>query len=71
MGYFVAFLLLGGVLGSALAVLIAKLVPALSVLKENLTAPLGFNIEVVNLSVRLNIGAVAGMIAGAFVFRKA
>jgi len=70
-GYFIAFLLLGGILGSALAVLIAKLVPALSILKENLTAPLGFSLEVVSLSVRLNIGAVAGMIAGAVVFRKA
>jgi hypothetical protein len=70
-GFFIAFVVVGGILGSALGVLAAKVIPALSVFRENLTAPIGFNLEVLSFSLRLNIGSVAGMIAGIVLFRKA
>jgi hypothetical protein len=71
MGFFIAFVVVGGILGSALGILAAKIVPALSILRENLTAPVGFNLEVLSFSLKLNIGSVAGMIAGIVLFRKA
>lgn len=70
-GFFIAFIVVGGILGSALGILAAKIVPALSILRENLTAPIGFNLEVLSFSLKLNIGSVAGMIAGIVLFRKA
>ena len=70
-GFFIAFIVVGGILGSALGILAAKIVPALSILRENLTAPIGFNLEVLSVSLKLNIGSVAGMIAGIVLFRKA
>lgn len=70
-GFFIAFVVVGGILGSALGILAAKIVPALSILRENLTAPIGFNLEVLSFSLKLNIGSVAGMIAGVVLFRKA
>jgi len=70
-GYLIAFILVGGILGSALAHLAVKLAPSLAILTQNLTAPIGFNLEVLSFSLRLNIGSVAGMIAGTVLFRKA
>ncbi len=70
-GYFISFVLVGGVLGSALAVLVAKIFPTLSIVKENLTAPVGFNLEVLAFSMKVNPGTLAGMIAGIIFFRKA
>ncbi len=70
-GYFLAFMVVGGLLGSALAVLLAKLFPALSIIKENLTAPVGFNLEVLAFSIKINAGTLAGMVAGILFFRKA
>lgn len=70
-GYLIAFIIVGGILGSALGHLAAKLVPALSIVQQNLTAPIGFNLEVVSFNLKLNIGSVAGMIAGIVLFRKA
>lgn len=70
-GFFIAFVVVGGLLGSALAVLVAKIFPALSIIKENLTAPVGFNLEVLAFSIRINLGTLAGMIAGILFFRKA
>lgn len=70
-GYFIAFVIVGGLLGSALAVLVAKIFPALSILKENLTAPVGFNLEVLAFSIKVNAGTLLGIIAGILFFRKA
>ncbi len=71
LGYFLSFVFIGALLGSALGALIAKMVPALSLIKENLTGPVGFNLEILSFSLRLNISAVLGIVAGVFLFKKA
>ncbi len=53
-GYLIAFILVGAILGSAVGELAAKLIPALSILRENLTSPIGFNLEIISFSLRLN-----------------
>ena len=70
LGFFLAFLLIGGILGSALGVLAARLFPALQVINASLTGPISLNLEIVSFGVKLNLSAIAGMIAGAFLFRR-
>ncbi len=69
-GYFLAFLLLGGILGSALGTLIAKIFPSLSIIKTSLTGPLSFNLEIISFGIKLNLASILGIVAGIFVFRK-
>jgi len=69
-GYFIAFILLGAVLGSALGNLIVKFVPALKEITTSLTGPIGFNLEIITFSLKLNFASVAGVILGIFIFRK-
>lgn len=69
-GYFLAFLVIGAILGSALGTLLAKLVPALSIIRTSLTGPVGFNLEIISFSVSLNLSAIIGLVIGFFLFRK-
>jgi len=69
-GYFIAFMLIGGILGSALGTLIAKLAPAASIVKADLTGAIGVNLEIVSFSIKLNIAAIVGIVAGIAIFRK-
>lgn len=69
-GYFIAFLLVGAILGSAIGTLIAGFVPALAIIKKNLTGPIGLNLEIFSFSASLNLSAIIGMIAGFILFRK-
>jgi len=70
MGYFLAFMLIGGILGSALGTLLVKLIPSLSVITSTLTGPIGFNLEIIRFSVKLNLAAIVGIIGGIIIFRK-
>jgi len=70
-GYFLAFIIIGGILGSALGTLAVRLLPSLSVLTQNLTSAIGFNIEILSISLRINIAAIVGMGIGFFLFKKA
>jgi hypothetical protein len=70
-GYFLAFIIIGGILGSALGTLAVRLLPSLSVLTQNLTSAIGFNIEILSISLRVNIAAIVGMGIGFFLFKKA
>ncbi len=70
LGYFIAFMLIGAILGSALGTLLARLVPALAVIKQSLTGPIGFNLEIISFSISLNLSAIIGLIAGIILFRK-
>jgi len=70
MSYFIAFMLIGAILGSALGTLLVRFFPVLSVITDNLTGPIGFNLEIVSFSFRLNLSAVIGLIAGIITFRK-
>ncbi len=70
LGFFIMFLLLGGILGSALGTLIVKMVPSLAILHTNLTGPVSVNLEIVSFGIRLNLSAIVGMIAGVLIFRK-
>ena len=71
-GYFIAFIILGAVLGSALGNLIVKLFPSpsLKVITDTLTEPIGFNLEIISFSIRLNFASIIGSIIGIFIFRK-
>ena len=69
-GYFIAFIILGAVLGSALGNLIVKFIPALKEITTSLTGPIGFNLEIITFSIRLNFASIAGLILGIFIFRK-
>lgn len=69
-GYFVAFIVLGAVLGSALGNLIVKFVPALKEITTSLTGPIGFNLEIITFSLKLNFASIAGLILGIVIFRK-
>ena len=69
-GYFIAFIILGAVLGSALGNLIVKFIPALKEITTSLTGPIGFNLEIITFSIRLNFASIAGLILGILIFRK-
>ena len=68
--FFLAFILIGAVLGSALGALAERLIPGISVINDNLTGPIGFNLEVITFNIRLNLSAIIGLIIGAVIFRK-
>jgi len=70
MGFFLAFVIIGAILGASLGALIAGAVPSFSVLTKNLLGPVGFNLDIVSFSLKINLSAVLGIIAGIFVFRK-
>ncbi len=69
-GYFIAFIILGAVLGSALGNLIVKFIPALKEITTSLTGPIGFNLEIITFSIKLNFASIVGLILGIFIFRK-
>ena len=70
MGYFIAFMLIGALLGSALGTLLARFIPALSVIKESLTGPVGFNLEIIQFHIKINLAAIIGLLAGILIYRK-
>lgn len=69
-GYLLAFMLVGAILGSALGALVAGLFPVMAVIQKSLTGPIGFNLEIVSFSVRLNLSSIVGLLIGVLVFRK-
>lgn len=70
MGFLLAFMIIGAILGSSAANLLAKIFPALSFLKESLTGPIGFNLDIVSFSLKLNLPAIIGLVTGLYIFRK-
>ncbi|MCL2156256.1 MAG: hypothetical protein FWH53_11370 [Leptospirales bacterium] len=70
--YLIAFIILGAVLGSALGNLIVKIFPSpsLEVITTTLTEPIGFSLEIITFSIRLNFASIIGLIIGIFIFRK-
>ncbi len=69
-GIFLVFLLIGGILGSALGTLLVKFVPSFAVINASLTGPLSVNLEILSIGVKLNLSAIVGMILGCFIFIK-
>jgi len=71
-GYLITFIILGAVLGSAIGNLIVKIipVPSLKVITAGLTEPIGFNLEIITFSIRLNFASIVGLILGIVIFRK-
>jgi hypothetical protein len=63
-------MLIGAVLGSALGALLVNFFPSLSVIVQNLTGPIGFNVEIISFSLKLNLSAVIGILAGILIFIK-
>ena len=70
MGFFLAFVIIGAILGASLGALIVGLAPSSSVLTRTLLGPIGFNLDIVSFSLKINLSALLGIIAGIFVFRK-
>lgn len=70
LGFLIAFLIVGGVLGSAIGTFLASTFPLLVFLKHNLTGQIGFNLEIISFGMTLNIASVCGMVLGFFVFWK-
>ncbi len=70
LGYFIAFILIGAILGSSVGTLLARLFPALSIIKDSLTGPVGINLEIVSFSIKLNLSAIVGLIIGFILFWK-
>ncbi|MEW6526938.1 MAG: hypothetical protein AB1444_09750 [Spirochaetota bacterium] len=68
-GYFLGFVILGGILGVAVGSFIVKLVPSLAVINAPLTKPVGFDFEIISLYFRFTISAIVGMIAGVLLFK--
>lgn len=68
--YFFAFMIIGAILGSALGTLIVKFAPAFKVITESLTGPIGFNLEIISLSFKLNLASLTGLVLGIVIFRK-
>ena len=69
-GYFFAFMIIGAILGSALGTLLVNFFPVLSVITKNLTGPIGFNLEIVTFSFKLNLSSIFGLVMGILIFRK-
>jgi len=71
-GYLIIFIILGAVLGSAVGNLIVKIIPIpeLKVITSSLTEPIGFNLEIITFSLRLNFASIVGLILGIVIFRK-
>lgn len=68
--YFVAFILIGAILGAAIGALIVRIFPALSIITANLTGPIGFNLEIISFSLNINLSAIVGILCGFLLFKK-
>ncbi|MGQ9842495.1 MAG: hypothetical protein ACUVRK_02930 [Spirochaetota bacterium] len=68
-GYFIGFILVGGILGIAIGSFLVKLVPSLAILNAPLTKPIGFDLELISFYFRFNISAIVGIFAGVLVFK--
>lgn len=68
-GYFIGFVILGGILGIAIGSFLVKLAPSLAIINAPLTRPIGFDLEIMSVYFRFNISAIAGMIAGVLLFK--
>jgi hypothetical protein len=69
-GYFLAFVLIGAILGSAIGTLLVNVIPALSILNRNLTGPIGFNLEIISFQIKLNLSSIIGIVSGIIIFKK-
>jgi hypothetical protein len=70
LGYLITFMLVGAILGSALGTLLAGFVPALSVIQKSLTGPIGFNLEIISFSIKINLSSIVGLVIGILIFMK-
>ncbi len=69
-GYFLAFILIGALLGSAIGSFLAGISPSASIITKNLTGPIGFNLEIISFHLTLNIASIFGLITGIIIFFK-
>lgn len=70
-GFFIAFIVIGGIMGGALGNLLATVAPAVGIINKSLTGPIGFNLELIDFHIRLNLASIIGIITGILIFRKA
>jgi hypothetical protein len=68
--YLIAFMLIGAILGSALGTLLAGLVPELSIMQKSLTGPVGFSLEIISVTIKINLSSIIGLVIGLLIFRK-
>jgi len=70
LGYFIAFIIIGAVLGSALGTFIIGFIPGGSIITKSLTGPIGFNLEIISFHLNLNVSAIFGLLTGIIIFFK-
>jgi hypothetical protein len=70
LGLLILFIICGSLLGSALGVFFAELIPSISIIKKNLIST-GFDLGFLAMNFRLNLMSIIGIIAGVFIFAKA
>lgn len=68
--YFMAFIIIGAVLGSAAGALLVNFLPGLSFIQKSLTGPIGLNLEIISFNIKLNLSSIIGLVLGALIFRK-
>ncbi len=69
-GFFIAFLLIGAICGSALGNFIVGFFPDVKFLTTSLTGSIGISLEIITFSIKLNLASIIGLIAGVIIFRK-
>jgi hypothetical protein len=68
--YFMAFIIIGAVLGSAAGALLVNYFPGLAFIQKSLTGPIGLNLEIISFNIKLNLSSIIGLILGILIFRK-
>ena len=68
--YFIAFLLVGGILGTAIGVFLGSSFPALTILKQNVISSACFDLVVISISFNINPITIVGIISGIVLFYK-
>ena len=62
-------MILGGI-GICAGDLVVKFIPQFNIITTSLTGPIGFNLEILSFSMKLNFASIVGIIFGIIVFRK-
>jgi len=70
LGWFIAFVLIGAVLGTALGGLAGTLTPKLAVLGRNIVPSMGVNLVFMSVQFNINPLTLLGMVGGIFAFIK-
>ena len=69
-GYLISFIIIGAILGSAIGTFISGIFPGIAIITKSLTGPIGFNLEIISFSIKINLSSIAGLVIGLLIFMK-